>query len=108
MKLSLTVSGLGHVPSFKNNKMLLRKQGLLITDPKKQKWMDRCTRLFESQLRSGALIIGDVIWTEPCPRFLIAWCGQFDDSRQWIPEISVRWKTVPKGEEGATIILESI
>lgn len=43
----------GHVPSFKNGKLLSR--GNLITDPRKQKIMDGITAAFREQLDSRSM-----------------------------------------------------
>lgn len=105
-KIELRVRGLGHVPSFKNNKMLTR--GRLITDPQNQKWIERCIRDLESQLRFMYRTKRDVTETEPPRLCLTHWSNQFDDSVQWIPQISINTFRVPKGSEGATVILEEI
>lgn len=99
--LRLTIRGRGHVPSFKNNKMLAR--GKLITHPKKQQWMEQAIHDLESQLRSlcqtsdGATSMGLVA------RSLIAWSQRFDDSVQWVDQLHILAVELPKGEEGANI-----
>lgn len=100
---SLLVTGIGPVPSFKNKKMLAH--GRLITDPKRQKWMDRCIQSFESQLRSaiqtsaGGTLMGRSL------RSLIAWSRQFDDSRQWIPKQSAE---AEDGPDSACLTIEQL
>lgn len=106
MKIELAVKHLGHVPSFKNSKMIAR--GRLITDPKKQKWMEACIRSFESQLFCIAQIGGGGTLTAPPAPSLIASSLPQDDSRQWIPRLEIADREVEKGLEGATIIIESI
>lgn len=102
----LEIRGLGNVPSFKNNKMLAR--GKLITDPKKQLWMDRATRSLELQFLSAIRETKDATWTALSPQFWTALSEQFDDSVQWIPEISARAIKCEKGQEGAEIILTKL
>lgn len=106
MRITLRVDGLGHVPSFKNSKMMA--SGRPITKPEYQEWMDRCIRSFESQLRYGEVTTGDGTSTGQWPPSWIAWSGQFDDSRQWIPKQSVEWRTVAKGSEGAIVTIEPL
>ncbi len=101
----LEVQGLGHVPSFKNTKMLTK--GRLITEPRKRKWMDQCTRSFASQLWSALVTAEDATSTgrrPPC------WTASLplDDSWQWIPEIKVLARKVKRGDEGATVLVERL
>ena len=104
--IRLSIRGLGSAPSFKNSKMIAR--GRLITDPKKQKWMERCTLSFEHQLRSEFRTRGIEITTGPSALSLIALLLPLDDSRKWIPEHSVNTQQVSKGEEGADILIEAL
>lgn len=104
----IEITGLGHVPSFKNSKQLFIRNGKprMATKPAYKKWMARCIRLIEFTLLSrfriaaGAMLTGDSLpsWT--------ASSVPFDDSVDWIPEILVTVERVPKGEEGATITIE--
>jgi hypothetical protein len=52
--ITLTVCGIGNVPSFKNRKRAIRdrKTGKLrtLTEPKTKRWMNNCIDQFESQL----------------------------------------------------------
>jgi len=104
--LTLTITGLGHCPSFKNSKMITR--GRLITDPKKQKWMDACIRSIEWQLRCWFLTRGIVTATEHIPLSKIVSSLPLEDSLKWIASHSVSWRKVKKGEEGAVIEIEQI
>ena len=104
--MKLDVRNLGHVPSFKNSKMLAR--GRLITLPERQKWMEQCRESFVSQLLSASQTSADGISTAPCPRSLIASSLPQDDSVNDICEIAVRVETVEKGQEGASIEVERI
>lgn len=96
----------GHVPSFKNNKMLTR--GRLITNPKRQKQMDAITLDLKCQLISLFRTTEDVTQTEPsrlCSIALREHSRKFDDSVQWIPKITIEVKNVRKGFEGADITI---
>lgn len=104
--IKLVVKGLGDVPSFKNSKMLTR--GRLITDPKKQQWMERCTKAFESQLRTWFQAAGIEISTEPTALSRIASLVPLDDCLHWIRPGSQDWHVVSKGEEGAVVTVEPI
>ena len=109
--ICLTIQGLGHVPSFKNSKCIYRTkkgQPFIATNPKNKKFMELCTLAIELQLNSLSQTIGGEISTEQVQQSLIVWSKEFDDSRQWIPEIHVKMKKVSKGMEGAIIIIEKI
>ena len=103
--INLAVYGIGHVPSFKNSKLLTR--GRLITDPKKQEWMEWCIQSFVSQLRSALQTRGIATTTGPIPLSKIASLLPLDDSRKWIPEHSVSTRLVSKGSEGAELVIEN-
>lgn len=102
--ITLAVGNIGHVPTFKNSKMIAR--GRLITDPKKQAWMDRCIDSFVYQLRSAFQTRGIATTTGPIPLSRIASLLPLDDSRKWIPSHSVNTRLVPKGQEGAELVIE--
>ena len=101
----LQVRGLGHVPSFKNGKVLTR--GRTITDPRKREWMDRCTRDFVSQLSCACQTAGDAISTAQRQHSLIASLPP-DDNWLAVPELVVRAVQCSKGDEGAFVIVERI
>lgn len=103
--LKLSIKGLGHVPSFKNSKMLTR--GKLITKPERQQWMENATRLIESQLRCLSATEGTGTQTVRSLLSSIALCGPFDDSVAWIPEIHIRVKRVSQ-DEGAIVEIEEM
>lgn len=112
-RLYLTVRGLENVTSFKNSKEIVRIKGRpkLVTAPRKQKWMERCIRSFESQLSSALATTEGETQTgcsQPCLTALFTPSRTFDDCVQVIPELNVRVVTVKKGEEGADIIIELI
>ncbi len=109
LPLKLVALGLGHCPAMKNSKMLAR--GRLITDPKKQKWMDQCIRSFESQLRSAFPTSAKGTWTEQQRLYwtaLFERCPEFDDNWMVIPEITIKAVQVGKGKEGAVVEISVI
>lgn len=112
MKLELRISGIGPPPSFKNSKKIVRNRKTgrlrLITKPEYAAWMKEATRAFESQLSSAFRTTGAATSTAPWPPSSIVSLAPLDDSRQWIPEIHVRVEIVPKGAEGAILLLESL
>ncbi len=104
--LTLQIKGQGAITSFKNSKLLSR--GRLITSPIKQKQMDGYIRAIESQLRCAYQTSAEGM---PMGRSLACWTALFvplDDAIQWIPEITIRAVNVPKGEEGAEIVIEQL
>lgn len=80
----------------------------LITKPEYRKWMDRAIRSFEFQLRSALATRETGTSTGPLPLSSIALWLPLDDSRKWIPEISVSTLLCSKGDEGADIVIERI
>lgn len=91
---------------MKNSKMITR--GRLITKPETQKWMQQCETAFELQLRSLYQTTVDAMLTAHKLRFWIQSVMFLDDSVKWIPEINMAVKFVPKGQEGAEIIIERL
>lgn len=86
-------------------------KGRLITDPKKQQWMDQCTRSLQSQFASYFQTIGEETLMDAAPRCLIALLrhsGQFDDCWQWIPKETLTAEICDKGQEGCEIIIEML
>ncbi len=110
--VKLQVSGLGHVPSFKNNKMIVKGRGgrkaMLITDPKKQQWMGRCITAIESRLRSLFQTTSTATETACSLQSKIASSLPLDDSLKWIGSHSVDWRKVPKGQEGFEMTIEVV
>ena len=103
-QVTLHIRNHGHVPSFKNNKMLTR--GKLITNPRLQKQMDAITRDLRFQLISLFQTIGDEMQTgrsQDCLTLLRTHSTKFDDSVQSIPRITINVRKVEKGHEGADI-----
>ena len=99
--MKLTIKNLGEVPSFKNTKMITR--GRLITNPRKQKWMDAASEHLACQLRSYFQAQGIPTLTGEHLLSAIASLMPLDDSRTWIANLSVSWRRVSKGQEGAEI-----
>jgi hypothetical protein len=106
--ITLTVQNVGHVPSFKNSKMILWKQRRIMTKPENQHWMESVVRSFVSQLSSEFQTRGIEITTAHTALLRIALSLPLDDSRKWIPEFSVRTQIVSIGNEGADILIERI
>ena len=99
--ISLCVTGMGHVPAFKNGKLLCR--GRLITHPEKQKWMEATARSIESQLRSLYRTTETETGTGLSLHSWTLTCLPLDDSLKWIGLPCGDWRKVKKGEEGAII-----
>lgn len=112
MKVVLAVRHQGPVPAFKNKKRAIMdlRSGRLrtLTEPKAKRWMEECIRSFELQFFSDIVINEGAILTAPYPHSLIASLLPQDDSRQWIPSLRVDVEEVPRGQEGAQIIIERI
>jgi hypothetical protein len=102
----IEIAGVGNITSFKNSKMIAR--GRLITNPKKQKQMEKIIQCIESQLNSIFRITEDEILTGWHPRFAIATSLPLDDSRQWISKLEIYCDEVPVGKEGATITITKL
>ena len=102
--ITLRVANLGHVPSFKNGKMLAR--GRLITHPKKQKWMEEAAASIASQLRSLCPTSGSGTQTGQSLPSWIHTSLPLDDSLTWVGVTCGSWRRVRQGEEGAIITIE--
>lgn len=102
--LIIDIKGLGHVPAFKNKKIIVGGNRL-ITAPKAQKWMKSATQLMLSQLKSKFQTTTAETSTVPWQQSAIA-SWPLDDNCKVITEIHVTVKKVPKGEEGATVWIE--
>ncbi|HYE29944.1 MAG TPA: hypothetical protein VEH27_00820 [Methylomirabilota bacterium] len=112
--ITLEIQGIGPVPSFKNSKQIRKKRDgtrFIASADRNKDWMQRCIRLIGSQLISATQTTAPGTSTahsaqsstvsSPLPL-------GFDDSRQWIPEIIIRSRQVPKGQEGATLTIERL
>ena len=80
---------------------------MLITDPKKQKWMKLAVDVLASQLISLCQTSSPETSTEERLQSLIA-CLPSDDNWKVISQLSAKATKVPKGEEGAIIEIERI
>jgi len=133
-RITLQLSGLGPVPSFKNAKrsfawidtkfrppetmmhrgaLWLKKSSVKLmarpmTEPEVKAWMDRATDLFERQLRSALATSGAGMQTAACPRSLIATLLPLDDCWTSFPEQRVKCELCAPGQEGAEIVIEPL
>jgi hypothetical protein len=99
-KLTLTITGLGHIPAIKNSMFAIVK-------PENREWKRRCVQSFVLQLCSDSLTGESATLTQPLAQSLIASLPQ-DDSWRDLPEINIKCEACPRGQEGATITIESI
>ncbi len=107
-EIRISLTGLGHVPSFKNTKSIARRKNgspMIITNPVRKEWMEEAIRIIESQLLSKFRTTFGGTGTVAQLRSWIASSMPLDDCRQWIPELHVSFVEVPKGEEGAEIVV---
>jgi len=103
--MKLEIRGLGHVPAFKNKKIICGKR--LITAPKARKFMEDATQLIISQLQSRYQTTeGETSTARWQQSAILSW--PLDDNCKVITRITVEVKKVPKGEEGATIYISKI
>ena len=107
--IRLTIRGLGHCPSFKNNKQLIGGHPpRLITKPERKQWMDRCEANFVSQFISTYQTTESVMPMVRSLRSWIACVAPLNDSVKDIPELHVYVKRVKKSDEGAVILIEPL
>jgi len=104
-KLVIVIQSIGHVPAFKNKKIIAGKR--LITAPKARKWMEQATASIVSQLKSLCQTDDDATSTVPWQHSAIALLPQ-DDNWKVLPRIKVTARVVPKGDEGAIITLQRL
>ena len=103
--LVVVIQQMGHVPAFKNKKLIAR--GRLITQPKVRRWMEKATQGLHSQLKSLFQTSEEETSMVPWQLSAIAsWPA--DDNWKEIPSISTRVRIVEKGNEGAIITLTRI
>jgi hypothetical protein len=106
----------GHIPSFKNHKMLVTKgphgrplrRPLLITKPEFQKRMSEIEDSFVLQLLSAFQTAEGQTLTGSSLRCAIALSVPEDDCWTQVPEIQIRGELCSPGSEGATIKIERI
>ena len=103
--LDILIHGIGHVPAFKNKKIIAGKR--LITHPKCKKWMEEAIDSITSQLKYLCQTDDEETSTEHWRQSAIALLPQ-DDAWKFIPEINVKVRRVRKGDEGALITLTEL
>jgi hypothetical protein len=106
--IHLSIQGLGHVPSFKNQKSIYRKKDgtrFIATKADRKAWMESAIQSIQSQLLSEFQTTTGETLTAHSLRSWIASCVPLDDSWQWVPEIHVKVERVKKGDEGAEITI---
>jgi hypothetical protein len=110
-EIRIFIQGQGPVPSFKNKKRIVTnpKTGrpFLATEYQTKKWMTGVISNIESQLRSLCQIKEGGITPECLRRFAMRSLPQ-DDTWRALQIGSVRTKLVPKGLEGAVIVIEKV
>lgn len=70
--------------------------------------MEEIIQSFVLQLRSFIRTNAVVMETAQLAHYLTVYAQQFDDSRQWIPEIQIKAVDCDKGNEGAIVELSII
>ena len=103
--LVLAIRAMGHVPAFKNKKIIAGRR--LITAPKCKKWMVEATNSIISQLKYLCQTDTEETSTVPWQQSAIALLPQ-DDNWKVIPMITVKVRMVRKGDEGAIITLTEL
>lgn len=126
---------LGKIPSYKNNKMILKpslktvwlaltsgnlsriklaleawalKPVLMITKPEYQRTMETMIASIESQLLSASQTACGQTFPESSTRSWIALSVPADDCWTKLPEIHIRAETCAPGHEGASIVIERL
>ena len=103
--LIFRISGIGHVPAFKNKKIIVGKR--LITAPKAKKWMEMAKDNIISQLKYLCQTGEGETQTGRWRQYAMSLLPR-DDAWRFIPKMTVSVRLVRKGEEGAIIKLEKI
>ena len=107
--IRLTVQGLGHIPSFKNQKMIVTKpKPRLMTKPERQEWMDEAAACIESQLISAYQTAEAATPTGQSLQSWILSSLPLDDDLVWIGVPCGSWRRVKPGEEGCEILIEQL
>ena len=130
--ITLSLKGLGPVPSFKNQKLIrtwLEKVGkvvqfmagswwvrkdtikirsMLYANPVHQKWMETAISHFESQLRCALATIGGETQTGASLRSQIVTLLPLDDCWTAFRELEIKSELCNPGEEGATITIQRL
>lgn len=132
---AITLEIQGKIPSYKNNKMLLKpsakallqalssgnipaitaqlkaflkKPILMITKPEYQRRMETMIASIESQLLSASQTACAQTCQENLIPSWIALCVPVDDCWTKLPEIHIRAELCEPGNEGATVVIERL
>lgn len=130
--VTLSLKGLGPVPSFKNCKIIrtwlekvgkvvefisghwwvrkdtLKIRSMLYLEPKHQQWMSLATQRFESQLRSALATIEGETQTGASLPLQIATLLPCDDCWTAFRELEIKSELCEPGQEGATITIQRL
>lgn len=79
-----------------------------LTEPSVKRWMEECIQYFECQLSGIFRTDGGETLGEWLKHLRTAQCLPLDDSLGWMIPGEQSVVVVPKGEEGAEIIIERI
>lgn len=104
--LTLTIQGIGHVPSMKNSKV--KAPNGIFTKPQYARWMRACRDSFALQLLCAFRIAENATPTGRSRQSWIASSLPLDDSVREIVEERIRVEFVEPGQEGAEIVIEAI
>jgi hypothetical protein len=104
--IRLTIQGIGHVPSFKNLKVIGRRG--LYTKPRAKAWMQACSDSIALQLLCLFRISENATPTGRSRQSWIASYVPLDDSVREIVEERIRVEFVEAGQEGAEILIERL
>lgn len=111
-KVRVSLYGHGNVKSFKNQKQIIParngKPPLLITKPERKKQMEGLIRDLLSLFVSASLTSESATSTECSQLSSIASLLPKDDSRHWIPVITVTAEDCEEGHEGVEITVERL
>ena len=113
--LVFSITGLGHIQSFKNKKRVATNKGtgksFLMTRRDVKYRMEQIIRSIESQLRSECQTTGSATLMAQPRQYSIASLLRLhglDDSWQWIPELHITVEKVEPGQEGAEITITKL
>jgi hypothetical protein len=105
MSIRIEIENLGPIPSKKNRKRVAGNK--IVTDPEVTHWMELCVESIMLQLNLEYQKQVSEKMRTTCPlRTWIAKTMPLDDSVEWIPDLDIRTKIVPEGQEGATVTIK--
>lgn len=110
-QLSLSITGIGPIPSFKNNKSIFKKQDgtpFIATNPDLKKRMERLENAIVFALYSSSPTGGGATDGEWLKQLRTLLSGLSDDSLKEMPHGEYDYEIVPKGEEGVRIEIELV